>query len=700
MATGSLEMQKQRMLDDQLRGRGVSDERVLAAMAAVPREDFVPAHLREFAYDDVALSALAGQTISQPYVVALTAERLSLLPTDRLLEVGAGTGYAASVFAQLCAEVYGIEREPELLAYAQERIDRLGYDRVRLRGGDGTLGWPELAPFDAIVVSAGGPDVPAALREQLAVGGRLIMPVGRERTEQELVSIVREAPDRYREVSLGRVRFVPLVGAAGWAEEHGEDDRSAAADAATTSADAADTARATGTSPTAAPTPPRVQARPMTLPELVASAAEPIPGVQDADLGPFLERVGDRRLVLIGEASHGTSEFYRMRARMTRALIEERGFSFVALEADWPDAARVDRWTRAEAPREAEEAIFSRFPTWMWRNVEVLEFVEWLRSFNEPRAASGKQIGFYGLDLYSLYSSIGEVLRYLERVDPEVARVARERYGCLTPFQFDPAAYGYAALTDAYRVCEDDVAAALRELLHRRGEYAMADGRSFLDAEQNARIAANAERYYRAMYYGSAESWNLRDTHMYETLESLLAFHGRDAKAVVWAHNSHLGDASATAFRARGELNLGQLVRQTFGADAYLVGFGTDHGTVAAASDWDGPVEIKRVRPALRDSYEALCHDAGVPAFMLPLAGDRSALDAEMREQLMDERLERAIGVIYRPETERLSHYFEAVLPRQFDEWIWFDETSAVRPLGPDHAPALDAAHPFAAFDR
>ena len=251
----------------------------------------------------------------------------------------------------------------------------------------------------------------------------------------------------------------------------------------------------------------------------------------------------------------------------------------------------------------------------MWRNHEVLEFVEWLREWNAAHAP----VGFYGLDLYSLYRSIRLVLDYLDRVDPDAARIARERYGGLTPWEGDPATYGRAVVTGRYRACEEEVVAMLRDMLARELDYAARDGEHFLDAVGNARVVANAERYYRAMYYGGSASWNLRDQHMFETLEALLRFHGPDAKAVLWEHNSHLGDAAATEMGVRGELNVGHLCRQAFGDRAYLVGFGTDHGTVAAAHDWDGPMGVMAVRPAHPQSYERLCHDAEVPAFFLPL---------------------------------------------------------------------------------
>jgi protein-L-isoaspartate(D-aspartate) O-methyltransferase len=380
-----------------------------------------------------------------------------------------------------------------------------------------------------------------------------------------------------------------------------------------------------------------------------------------------------------------------MRERITRELILQKHFRFVAIEADWPDAARVDHYVRHFQYPPSEWTAFARFPTWMWRNVEVHDFVSWLRKHNGT-VARDKRVAFHGLDLYSLHDSIRSVLNYLDEVDPESARVARERYGCLTPWQHDPATYGHAALTRSYPKCETAVVRALTELLAKRKAYAEHDGERFLDAEQNARLIASAERYYRIMYYGSRASWNLRDSHMFETLENLLAFYGPDSKAVIWAHNSHVGNAKATEMAARGEHNLGQLCRKAFGAQAYLVGFGTDNGTVAAASEWDGPMEVKVVRPALPDSYERLCHATGLARFMLGLRGREKLCGPA---SLGKERLERAIGVIYRPETERASHYFRADLPQQFDEYIWFDSTKAVTPLETAAIEGLPDTYPF-----
>jgi erythromycin esterase-like protein len=328
----------------------------------------------------------------------------------------------------------------------------------------------------------------------------------------------------------------------------------------------------------------------------------------------------------------------------------------------------------------------------MWRNTDVASFVDWLRRHNGGVPEAGRRAGFYGLDLYNMSGSIAAVLEYLDRVDPEAAAAARERYGCLTPWQKEPSTYGRAVLTAGYRKCEQAVVEQCRELLRRRLEFEGEDGESFLDAAQNARLVASAERYYRIMYYGGAESWNLRDTHMFETLEHLLEARGPDSKAVVWAHNSHIGDARHTDMGAvRDELNIGQLCRERFGDAAALIGFGTHTGTVAAATDWDGEMEVKRVRASRSDSYERLCHDAGVPRFLLDLKRDEA-----LRRRLLEPRLERFIGVIYRPETELMSHYADASLPQQFDAYVWFDETAAVTPLGPEHArEGVPETYPF-----
>jgi erythromycin esterase-like protein len=414
-------------------------------------------------------------------------------------------------------------------------------------------------------------------------------------------------------------------------------------------------------------------------------AARPLSGAAH-DYDPLMDLIGDARCVLLGEASHGTHEFYRERARITKRLIEEKGFTAIAVEADWPDAYRVNRYVRnLSGDVDAVEALadFRRFPRWMWRNTEVVDFIEWLRGHNDSLAPNDEKTGFYGLDLYSLHASMKAVLQYLERIDPDAAKRARARYACFDHFGPDPQIYGFIAATDLDKSCKDQVVSQLVELQRRATEYARHDGHiaadEFFYAEQNARLVKNAEAYYRSMFFGEVSSWNLRDSHMVETLDALVAHLGRQgsrAKVVVWAHNSHLGDARATAMGQRGELNVGQLVREKYGREAVLVGFTTDHGTVTAASDWDGAAERKRIRPALAGSCEALFH-ATLPArFLLTWRGNQA-----LSEALREPRLERAIGVIYRPETERASHYFQARLSDQFDAVLHFDETRAVEPL-------------------
>ncbi len=665
------------MVARHLEARGVFDPLVLGAMGEVPREAFVSEPLKEFAYEDSALPIEAGQTISQPYIVARMIELAELRPGDKVLEVGAGSGYAAAVMSRIAGKVYAIERHEELASQARARLKGLGYDNAEIICADGTKGLPEHAPFNAIVVSAGGPRVPEALKRQLAIGGRLVIPVGRG-AHQTLLRVHRSGEDDYVEEDFGGVTFVPLIGEEGWAEP-AEAKRETQIDAETSG-------HASGLLIPSQ----RAKAIRTTLSHLIAEAAEPFGDL--GELADLAERFAHKRVVLLGEATHGTAEFYDARAAITERLVSQHGFNIVAVEADWPDAAIYDAYVRSLPRPKVPKFAFTRFPTWMWRNGEALAFLRRLKNINDGRPLE-RRCGFYGLDVYSLSASIEAVLLYLDKVDPEAARVARERYGCLAPWRAEPVRYGRMALSRGYALCEKPVTDALLALLHKRLDYLVKDGEDFFAAEQNARIVAAAEQYYRVMYYGDAVSWNLRDQHMFDTLERLMAHRGPDAKAVVWAHNSHIGNAEFTEMgQVRGEHNIGQLARARFGDGAALIGFGTDRGTVAAASDWDGQMEIKRVRPARDDSYEGRSRDANIPAFLLETGpGQKEHIRAELAEPL----LERAIGVIYRPETELLSHYFQAELSRQFDAWIWFEETRAVAAHGEAHPHGPDETYPF-----
>jgi protein-L-isoaspartate(D-aspartate) O-methyltransferase len=445
--------------------------------------------------------------------------------------------------------------------------------------------------------------------------------------------------------------FVPLIAAAGWQDE---------------------TAKQAG----------------FTLPELIHDSSEHFSSIDSANLAGLLERIGDSRVVLLGEASHGTAEFYDMRARITRELIEKRGFDIVAIEADWPDAAMIDFFIRGYGHKPAfEKKPFSDFPSWMWANHSVLAFTHWLKDYNRSFDSAEDAVGFYGLDLYNLSGSMKAVLDYLQVVDPKTAETARESYACLMPWANDLSLYSRDMQSGRYRGCEQEVFAVWRNLRKKRAFYRQAerktDRQQYFSAEQNARLVRSAERYFRTRYDTSHgyDSWNQRDQNMFETLLSILDYRGQTSKAVVWAHNSHIGDARVTDMRARGQFNLGQLARETFGGNAYLIGFGTDHGTVAAASEWGGAMKIMQLRPSHADSYERLFHAVKANNFLLPL---RHPIQDITRKRLLKRRLQRAIGSAYDPEEELKKHYFYASLPRQFDEYIWFDETQAVKPLADD----------------
>lgn len=423
---------------------------------------------------------------------------------------------------------------------------------------------------------------------------------------------------------------------------------------------------------------------------LLRREAEPLPVLDDPDFARAFDRYGDARVVLIGEASHGTSEFYRARAAISRRLIEHHGFSIVAVEADWPDAAQVDAWVRGRTAQDWRQEAFRRFPLWMWRNRETADFTEWLRTFDRQAT---RPVEFRGLDVYSLSASLEAVLCFLEARDPDAARRARQRYGCLTPWQDEPAAYGQQVTLAGEPSCEQDVVEQLRELLALRLDSLRGDGEAFFDAERNARVVLAAEQYYRAMYRAGSTSWNLRDRHMFDTLKALLDHRGPGARALVWAHNSHLGNAAATEMGWSGQTNLGEMCRAAFGRDAVLIGQATDRGEVAAADNWDEPIQIKAVLPSRADSWEQLFLRAGLP---VALYDWRAAERAELRQALQQSRLERAIGVIYRPRTERVSHYFHAELAEQFDAWLWFEGTRAVTPLPGAGEAGVPDTWPFA----
>ncbi len=425
-----------------------------------------------------------------------------------------------------------------------------------------------------------------------------------------------------------------------------------------------------------------------TLPELIYDSSEHFSDIDSADLDGLLDRIGDSRLVLLGESTHGTADFYDMRARITRELIEKKGFNIVAVEADWPDATSIDYFIRGSGKKpNFKIKLFTGFPSWMWANHSVLTFTHWLKDYNQRFNSAEHAVGFYGLDIYNLFNSIEAVLGYLEDVDPKAAEAARWSYGCLKPWANDPSLYSRDMQSRRYRGCGYEVYTVLQDLLKHRKFYRQTDTKEdqqrYFNAVQNARLVRNGERFYRTMYQDDNDSWNQRDQNMFDTLLAILNHRGLNSKAVVWAHNSHIGDARATDMSARGEFNLGQRVREVFADDAYLIGFGTDHGTVSAASEWGAPMKVMQIPPSHKDSYESLFHDVKADNFMLPLRTStmRKPIQNITRKKLLKKRLQRAIGTTYDPEDELKKHYSYASLPRQFDEYIWFDETRSVKPL-------------------
>ncbi|MDF2549619.1 MAG: hypothetical protein K0S07_686 [Chlamydiales bacterium] len=641
--------QRSEMVNRQLKRRGIQDAAVLAAMGSVPREAFLSAGWQGLAYEDSPLPIEEGQTISQPYMVAKMCEALEVRPQDCVLDVGTGSGYAAAILSQLAGHVYTIEIHSQLSEKAKERFRSLGYQNITCKQGDGSLGWPEHAPYDAIMVAACSKEIPEALLRQLKKGGRLIFPLGEPQGIQQLVKVTKESMG-YRKEFLGEVRFVPLV----------ETDPE--------------------------PLPLKKEAL-----QLLKRHLEPFDAIATANLDPFLERAGKAKVVLLGESTHGTHEFYALRARLTQKLIEKKGFNLIAVEADWPDAAYIHRYICQRERVKQEKKAFTRFPTWMWRNEEMHELSVWLKNYNALKK-EGDKIGFYGLDLYSLHRSIHALIDYLEERDPKLAAEAKECYACLSRWKKDPSGYGLSHSFQEAESCEEGAVKMLFNLQQMKVKQGDLEQELFFDAQQNARLIVSAEKYYRTLYSSYHSSWNLREEHLFNTLESLFEFKGEDAKAIIWAHNSHVGDATITDRGEEGELSLGQLCRERWGEDAYLVGLFTGQGQVAAASSWGGSMEMKAVRPPRPDSYEHLMQSAAQPAYFLPIKGN-----GELSQALLAPRLERAIGVIYRPERELESHYYKASLSHQFDEVIWFSETKAIKPLGHKESHEFPSTYPFGA---
>ena len=627
--------------------------------------------------EDSALPIEAGQTISQPYIVARMLELAEIKPGDKVLEIGAGSGYAAAVMSRMASKVFAIERHEELAKLARARLKRLGYANAEIIVADGTKGLPEEAPFQAIIVSAGGPHVPEALKQQLALGGRLIIPIG-QFGYQTLIRVRRTGKDSFEEEEdFGAVAFVPLIGEEGWAEPKRAEEAPL---------DAEPSGFAAGLLL------PEKRARTIQnrLSRLMAEAAEPFGDLHE--LCELVERFADCRVILLGEATHGTAEFYQARARITEMLVDRHGFNIVAVEADWPDAAVYDAYVRDLPRPKVPKTAFTRFPTWMWRNGQVAEFLDRLKEINATIADPDRKAGFYGLDIYSLGASIEAVLR-LSRQGRSGSRARRagalwlpcalaRRARALRPHGAEP------------RLCR------LREASRRHAGRSLAQAARLSCQGRRGILRRRAERPHRGRRRAILPRHLLRRRCIMEFARPAYVRHAgasaRRSRAEAKAWSGRTTPISAMRpsprwARCAASTISGSSRASAFGDEAALIGFGTDRGTVAAASDWDGLMEIKRVRPARDDSYEGRSRDTGIAAFLLETG---SGQRASVRSQLAEPLLERAIGVIYRPETEFLSHYFQAELSRQFDAWIWFEETEAVA-ARPVHAHGPDETYPF-----
>lgn len=415
------------------------------------------------------------------------------------------------------------------------------------------------------------------------------------------------------------------------------------------------------------------------LVDAIRAVAQPLEPERPDEFDQVLDLIGDVPLVMLGEGSHGTHEFYETRQRITQRLIAEKGFRAIAIEGDWPNAASVDRFVKGGfgTARSSLDA-FKSYPTWMWGNQDVLGFVRWLRDFNQALPDGQPRCGFYGLDLYSMFSSMEAVISYLERVDPDAAEAARQRFACFEPVNANMQVYAMLVHAGGLQSCEKQVLAVLDDLRQRREDFArQSPDYAFFSAEQNVLLTKAAENFYLAMLRGDPDSWNVRDCYMFDTLQRLRGHLGADTKIVVWAHNTHVGDYRATEEASQGYVNLGQLSREHFGDQVFLLGFGTHRGTVTASTAWGGPPELKEVPPAMAGTYEDLFHQIGLPRLLLPLKN----LRGQPAASLLDRRHERAIGVVYNPGYERFGNYFRANLADQFDSYIFVDRTSAVKPI-------------------
>ena len=642
-------------IEEQLKDKGISNTLLLEAFQDIPEAFFLSENLHPYFYEDVRIEKPIEKTEPRVIVVARMLEQLQVKEEEKILITGVDSVYILAVLSKIYKEVYAVETTKIYSDWALEVLKNIDITNVHIKIGKPENGWKAKGPFNAILSASEFKEIPDTIKEQLKIGAKLLAPVGPDWAHVMLEIIERISETEYITKALRdnyfipKPKLIPKIGKEIYPENEIIDE--------------------------------------------IGISSIPFKTIKKFPIDGLLERIGDAKVVLLGEASHGTSEFYTMRQEITKALIEKKGFNLVCAEADWSDAEQINNYVKNQYQLQ-DWMPFARFPEWMWKNKEVLDFVEWLKKYNTNHTTT---IGFYGLDLYGLENSIDLVINYLQDIDVDLATLAKVRYSCMMPYMSNPSLYGKLVNTKKLESCEKDVLKMLFDLLKNKNK--LNHSQAYFYAYQNATVVVDAERYYKAMYYGSAESWNLRDFHMFYTLKSLLSYYGKDSKAVVWAHNSHIGNALATEMYARGEINIGHLCKEHFGSKSYHIGFGTHTGTVAATKNWGETMKVMNVNDSVAESYEQLCHKTNVTNFTLPLREEHS--EKKLREFLNTPRLERAIGVVYRPETELRNHYFKTVLPSQFDEYIWFNKTKAITPLEiKTEKTKLPNVHPFGFIDK
>ena len=642
-------------IETHLRDKGITSEILLEAFKNIPEEFYLSEIIHPYFYEDVRIEKSLDKLEPRVIVIAKMLEQMGIKKAEKILIAGVDSIFVLVILSKIYDEVFSIETNETYANWSKEILKNIGVTNVTVKIGNPKVGLKNKAPFDAILIASEFEEIPENLNKQLKIGGNLLIPIGEDWSHAileltERVSNVDYKTKTIREsYYIPRPKHFPLISKNTFLDDD--------------------------------------------IIEEIGMNAHSFKTIPEYPIEALLKRIGNAKVVLIGEASHGTSEFYRVRQEITKALIEKRGFTFVCAEADWSDAEQINNYVK-NSYKQQNWMPFVRFPQWMWKNNEVLEFTEWLKKYNSSKDNS---VGFYGLDLYGLENSIDLVVKYLEKIDPHLASIAKKRYACISPYLADPTIYGKLVLNNQLQSCEKEVIKMLFDLLKYKKK--LDHSPEFFYTYQNATVVADAERYYKSMYYGSAESWNLRDLHMFYALRSLMAFHGASAKTIVWAHNSHIGNALATEMYSRGEINIGHLCKEQYGNSCYSIGFGTHHGTVAASHNWGNNMEVMNVNKSLQGSFENLCHKTHIENFTLALR--ESDAEESLRLLLSSPKLERAIGVIYKPKTELLSHYFQAVLSSQFDEYIWMNKTKAVTPISLSNPiPDTLDIHPFSLIDE